>query len=70
MLAEPAYFQAIFHSLSKVKELYHTQADVGLANETIASALASPAFWPRLLSCAILIRTEPGSPRRAIQTTI
>ena len=46
MLAEPAYFQAIFHSLSEVKELYHSQADVGLANETIASASASPPLAP------------------------
>ena len=37
MLADPSYFQAIFHTLSKVKELYQNQADLGLANETIAS---------------------------------
>jgi hypothetical protein len=46
MLADPAYFQAIFHTLSKAKELYHSQAEIGLANETIASALASTAFGP------------------------
>ncbi len=40
MLADPAYFQAIFHSLSEVKELYKSQAELGRANETIASALA------------------------------
>lgn len=37
VLADPAYFQAIFHTLSKVKELYQSQAELGLANETIAS---------------------------------
>ena len=44
ILADPAYFQAIFHSLSKVKELYQSQGELGLANETIASALASSTF--------------------------
>ena len=44
MLAEPAYFQAIFHSLSKVKELYQSQAELGLANETIASESALSAM--------------------------
>ena len=41
MLADPAYFQAIFHTLSKVKELNQSRAELGLANEAIASALAS-----------------------------
>ena len=40
MLADPAYFQAIFHTLSKVKELNQSRAELGLANEAIASALA------------------------------
>jgi hypothetical protein len=44
VLADPTYFQAIFHTLSKVKELYQSQAELGLANETIASALASSTF--------------------------
>lgn len=44
LLAEPAYFQAIFHSLSKVKDLYQNQADLGLANETIASESALSAM--------------------------
>jgi ESCRT-I complex subunit VPS37 len=44
MLAEPAYFQAIFHSLPKVTELYQNQADLGLANETIASESALSAM--------------------------
>lgn len=44
LLAEPAYFQAIFHSLSKVKELYQSQAELGLANETIASESALSAM--------------------------
>ena len=45
MLADPAYFQAIFHTLSKVKELYQNQAELGTANETVARALASSTFW-------------------------
>ena len=44
MLADPAYFQAIFHSLSKVKELYNGQAELGRANGTIASALTPSPF--------------------------
>jgi hypothetical protein len=40
MLVDPAYFEAIFHTLPKVKELYQSQVELGLANETIASALA------------------------------
>ena len=44
MLADPAYFQAIFHSLSKIKELYKSQSELGRANETIASALTSSTF--------------------------
>ena len=46
ILADPAYFEAIFHSLSKVKELYQSQAEFGLANETIASASTSNALDP------------------------
>jgi hypothetical protein len=41
MLADPTYFWAIFYSLSKVKELNKSRAELGLANEAIASALAS-----------------------------
>ncbi|KAH9002762.1 hypothetical protein EDB86DRAFT_3233560 [Lactarius hatsudake] len=37
VLADPAYFQAIFHTLSNVKELYENQAELRLANETIAN---------------------------------
>jgi ESCRT-I complex subunit VPS37 len=44
MLTDPAYFQAIFHTLSKVKELYKGQEELGRANGTIASALTSSAF--------------------------
>ncbi|KXN88108.1 hypothetical protein AN958_07567 [Leucoagaricus sp. SymC.cos] len=36
LLVDPSYFQAIFHSLDRVKELYKSQAELGLANETIA----------------------------------
>ena len=46
ILADPAYFQATFHTLSKAKELYQSQAEFGLANETIASALPSSALVP------------------------
>jgi len=41
---DPAYFQAIFHMLSKVKELYQSLAELGLANETIASELGLKAI--------------------------
>ena len=44
MLADPAYFQAIFYSLPKVKELYKGQAELGRANGTIASALTPSTF--------------------------
>ncbi|KAJ3561749.1 hypothetical protein NP233_g10004 [Leucocoprinus birnbaumii] len=36
LLADPTFFQAIFHSLDRVKELYKSQAELGYANETIA----------------------------------
>ncbi|KAI0697880.1 hypothetical protein BC835DRAFT_727006 [Cytidiella melzeri] len=36
LLADPTYFQAIFHSLDRVKALYQSQAELGLANESIA----------------------------------
>ncbi|ETW81694.1 hypothetical protein HETIRDRAFT_318186 [Heterobasidion irregulare TC 32-1] len=36
MLVDPAYFQAVFHTLTTVKELYRAQAELGLANESIA----------------------------------
>jgi len=36
LLADPTYFQAIFHSLNQVKALYQGQAELGLANESIA----------------------------------
>jgi len=37
ILADPLYFQAIFHSLSRVKALYQSQAELGMANESIAN---------------------------------
>ncbi|KAL0953425.1 hypothetical protein HGRIS_004661 [Hohenbuehelia grisea] len=37
MLTDPAYFQAIFHSLPRVKALYQSQAEFGMANESIAN---------------------------------
>ncbi|KZT09144.1 uncharacterized protein LAESUDRAFT_756789 [Laetiporus sulphureus 93-53] len=36
LLVDPVYFQAIFHSLNRVKALYQAQAELGSANETIA----------------------------------
>ncbi|KAI0643142.1 hypothetical protein C8Q79DRAFT_915900 [Trametes meyenii] len=36
LLADPSYFQAIFHTLPQVKLLYQGQADLGSANENIA----------------------------------
>ncbi|TFK20422.1 hypothetical protein FA15DRAFT_659129 [Coprinopsis marcescibilis] len=36
LLEDQTYFQAIFHSLQRVKDLYNQQAELGLANETIA----------------------------------
>ncbi|KAJ7288226.1 hypothetical protein C8J57DRAFT_1279469 [Mycena rebaudengoi] len=36
LLTDPVYFQAIFHSLSRVKAMYQSQAELGMANEAIA----------------------------------
>ncbi|KAF7299014.1 hypothetical protein MIND_00849700 [Mycena indigotica] len=36
LLSDPVYFQAIFHSLSRVKAMYQAQAELGMANESIA----------------------------------
>ncbi|KAF9046520.1 hypothetical protein BJ165DRAFT_1403956 [Panaeolus papilionaceus] len=36
LLSDPTYFQAIFHSLSNVKEMYKSQAELGMANQAIA----------------------------------
>ena len=37
LLADPQYFQAVFHTLPQVRLLYQGQADLGSANESIAS---------------------------------
>ena len=37
LLNDPTYFQTVFHSLRQVKELYNGQAELGMANEAIAS---------------------------------
>ncbi|THH20094.1 hypothetical protein EW146_g1205 [Bondarzewia mesenterica] len=37
LLIDPAYFQAVFHTLRVVKQLYQAQAELGLANESIAN---------------------------------
>jgi hypothetical protein len=39
LLVDPTYFQAIFHTLGRVKYMYQAQAELGLANESIASML-------------------------------
>ena len=39
MLADPTYFQAIFHSLDRVRSLFQAQAELGMANESIASTI-------------------------------
>ncbi|KAJ6585091.1 hypothetical protein B0H19DRAFT_1108191 [Mycena capillaripes] len=47
LLNDPVYFQAIFHSLSRVKAMYQSQAELGMANESIAShnlALQEPLY--------------------------
>jgi ESCRT-I complex subunit VPS37 len=36
MLADPAYFQSVFHSLPRVKALFQAQTELGMANESIA----------------------------------
>ncbi|KAF6757593.1 hypothetical protein DFP72DRAFT_809188 [Ephemerocybe angulata] len=36
LLNDPVYFQAIFHSLDRVKDMYRAQAELGMANESIA----------------------------------
>ncbi|QRV77690.1 modifier of rudimentary (Mod(r)) domain-containing protein [Ceratobasidium sp. AG-Ba] len=36
LLSDPAYFQAIFHSLSHTKALLASQTELGMANEAIA----------------------------------
>ncbi|KAF5315153.1 hypothetical protein D9619_007057 [Psilocybe cf. subviscida] len=41
MLSDPTYFQAVFHSLGYVQDLYRSQTELGQANEAIAkNALA------------------------------
>ncbi|KAG6890608.1 hypothetical protein C0995_006584 [Termitomyces sp. Mi166 len=37
LLTDPQYFQAIFHSLDRVKTLRQDHAELGMANESIAS---------------------------------
>lgn len=36
LLTDPQYFQAIFHSLPRVKELMQAQSELGMANQSIA----------------------------------
>ncbi|KAJ6477337.1 hypothetical protein C8R47DRAFT_646575 [Mycena vitilis] len=47
LLNDPVYFQAIFHSLDRVKAMYQSQAELGMANESIAKhnlALQEPLY--------------------------
>ncbi|THV03900.1 hypothetical protein K435DRAFT_851497 [Dendrothele bispora CBS 962.96] len=37
LLSDHTYFQAIFHSLPRVRSMYDAQAELGMANESIAS---------------------------------
>lgn len=37
MLVDPNYFQAVLHSLEKVKAMYQSQTELSMANEVIAS---------------------------------
>lgn len=37
MLNDPAYFQSMFHSLTRVRALLEEQTELGTANEAIAS---------------------------------
>lgn len=36
MLSDPAYFQAMFHTLGHTKALLASQTELGMANEAIA----------------------------------
>ncbi|KAG6377079.1 hypothetical protein JVT61DRAFT_1130 [Boletus reticuloceps] len=38
LLNDPAYFQAVFHSLPRVEALYQSQTELGMANEAIAQS--------------------------------
>ncbi|KAG5353202.1 hypothetical protein C0989_009383 [Termitomyces sp. Mn162] len=39
LLTDPQYLQAVFHSLDRVKTLYQAHAELGMANESIASTV-------------------------------
>lgn len=41
LMTDSQYFQAIFHTLPKVKALVQAQSELGMANESIASQLIS-----------------------------
>jgi len=63
MPVDPAYFGAIFHTISEVKELYQSQVELGLANETIASALTRSALahWSLSFLCEEIRSESPTS---------
>lgn len=46
MLSDPIYFQAVFHSLAYVKDLYRSQAELGQANEAIARRYSASLIEP------------------------
>ncbi|KAF8338234.1 uncharacterized protein EI90DRAFT_2562587 [Cantharellus anzutake] len=37
LLSNPAYFEAVFHSLSPVRALFQAQLEVGMANQSLAN---------------------------------
>ena len=57
LLADPTYFQAIFHSLTRVKNLHRAQAELGMANESIASRLSFCKFGSMVAYCRYSQRT-------------
>lgn len=48
LLTDPVYFQAILRGLPRVKAMFQAQAELGMANEAIASAYY---FIQTILSC-------------------
>ena len=71
MLVDPNYFQAVLHSLEKVKAMYQSQTELGMANEVIASVCRSVIVHtgkghpdsPR-------VRTQSGGAGKLVSTTI
>lgn len=68
LLVDPLYFQAIFHSLDRVKALYLSQAELGAANEAIASKIHT--LQPTAAALHIFCRKQPSFARRALQAPV